>query len=92
MSGYCPDCGNTLCVCSEIRAWSDSNLKLFELEAKLAIAEGEWKTYFKSCESLAEKLAESERKNKKLREALKWYADLGLCDGYAKNVLKEVGG
>jgi hypothetical protein len=27
---------------------------------------------------------------KKLREALKWYANLGLCDGYAKNLLKEV--
>jgi hypothetical protein len=26
--------------------------------------------------------------NKKLREALKWYANLGLCDGYAKNLLK----
>jgi hypothetical protein len=26
-----------------------------------------------------------------IREALKWYADLGLSDGYAKNLLKEIG-
>ena len=40
--------------------------------------------------SLYEKLERERFENKKLREALRWYANLGLCDGYAKNLLKEV--
>ena len=41
-------------------AFGLQDLKLKELMAKLALAEGEWKAYSKSCESLSKKLADVE--------------------------------
>lgn len=53
MSGYCPDCGNTFCICdSDTRATYPYRVKILELESK----------------------------NKKLREALEFYADRKNCD------------
>lgn len=70
-------------------AFGLQDLKLKELEKKLALAEGEWKTYAKSCESLSKKLAEAnemltssgidelQNRLKVAVEALEFYANKG---------------
>lgn len=62
MSGYCPDCGNTLCICdSETRATYPYRVKILELESK----------------------------NKKLRDALEFYAESKKYHGYSSNKTGE---
>ncbi len=78
MSGYCPDCGNTLCICdSETRVTYPYRVKILELEAEIdelkiqdQIIAKEIKTYKIIADNLRTVVKINQAENAKLRDAL----------------------
>ena len=78
MSGYCPDCGNTLCICdSDMKATYPYRVKIVELESEIdelkkqdQIISKEIKTYKIIAENLRTVVEINQTENAKLRDAL----------------------
>lgn len=75
MSGYCPDCGNTLCICdSETRATYPYRVKILELEAEIDELKIQDQIIAKEIKIIADNLRTvvkiNQAENAKLRDAL----------------------
>lgn len=50
----------------------------------------ERKAWIDACEYKQKEIKKLKAENKKLRECVDWYIDLGLVEGYAENLLKKL--